>query len=481
MSERTKRLAFSFMKRNAPRRGPTSSDAWNDCFDEVVNDLASMQAEWNNNLLPLFEALPNGTDDTTVDAWANGIDGNNIYVDASLTSSSAVLTYFDVGLNRPLTIAEALDDVYDRLVTEVATLSATISTGSTSSGGLTAAQKTSIGDHIFDSAVTSSSSSLDGKSENNRLNVLQLAKDLYGATYSLGNDGAADLTNSVADMVDALLALHNGNWSDDVTLSHSGISLSLTQTDIAQSASYNDAYGGSPSTLQDDLNQIRTRLKTIAGTTAWSTALPALYTGGADSIKDLLDATKGSGTKTSTNPWGYQYDNIDGLVTRLNAVRDFCGMGSLTDGTPLYSGQRFITNGQPLEFGISKLDQELYDHMLDGHVSLPTSEHWADSVQVEVGTRIKDADLQDMLEWAATPGTMTTGEQFRRYETGFVGSGLLVTHNRDSHPQVQLIQINPSVTISGQCPYMVNHTSNNAFQVIVTSGVLTSGVVVALW
>ncbi len=357
MSERTKRFAFSFMKRNAPRRGPTSSDAWNDSFDEVANDLASVQAEWNNNLLPVFEGLPDGTVDVNVDAWANGIDGNNLFVDSTLTNSSAVLTYFDVGLNRPVTIKEAIDDVYDRIVAEVATLTTSISAASS---GLTAAQKTAIGDNIFNSLSTSTSSSLDGKSENNRLNTLQLAKDLYGSTYNLGNDGVADLTNSVADMVDALLTLHNGNWSDDVTLSHTGISLSLAQTDIAQSSVYNDSYAGSPSSTQDDLNQVRATIKAIAGTTAWTTALPELYSSGPNSLKDLLDSTNGSGTKTSANPWGYQYDNIDGLVTRLNAVRDFCGMGSLTDGSPLYSGQNFISNGQPLEFAVSQLDQDLF-------------------------------------------------------------------------------------------------------------------------
>jgi hypothetical protein len=435
--------------------------------------------EWNNTIIPLLETLPAGEDDTLVDAWKTGIDGRTLYVDSTLVSNSAVLTYFDAGKDRPVTIKEALDDVYDRLIAEVATLTTSIADNSS---GLTTTQQAAIGSHIFDLTATSSSTSLDGKSENNRLNILQLAKDLYGAGYGLGNDGVEDLTNSVYTMVDALLALHNGNWSDDVAIDHSGVVFSITQAGVPQSATYDDSYAGSPSTTQDDLNQVRTRLKTIAGTTAWTTALPALYTGGADSVKDLLDSTKGSGTKTSTNPWGYQYDNIDGLVTRMNAIRDFTGMGSLTDGTPLYSGQRFITNGQPLEFGVSKLDEELYAHMLDGHVSLPDSEHWADSIQVEVSTRIKNADLQDVLDWAVTPSAMTTGEQFRRYECGFVGSGLTVTHNRASIPQVQLMQINPPPTMSGgPCPYAIQHTSMNAFDVILLSGVITSGVVVALW
>ena len=479
MSTRTKRFAFSLVKRNAPRRGPTSSDSWNDSFDELATDLSSVQAEWNNTLIPLLASLPAGEDDTLVDAWKTGIDGTTVYVDSTLTSNSAVQTYFDVGKDRPVTLKEAFDDVYDRIIAEVATLTTSIANNSS---GLTTAQQAAIGANIFDATATSASTSLDGKSENNRLNIIQLAKDLYGAGYGLGNDGNADLANSVFAMVDALLELHNGNWADDIALSHSGVGVGLAQADIAQSATYNDSYVGSPSSTEDDLNQIRTRIKTIAGTTAWGTALPALYTGGPDSLKDLLDSTAGTGTKTSTNPWGYEYDDIDGLVTRLNAVRDFCGMGSLTDGSPLYSGQRFITNGQPLEFGVSKLDEELYAHMLDGHVSLPTSEHWADSIQVETGTRIKDPDLQDMLEWASTPSAMTTGEQFRRYETGFVGSGLTVTHNRASIPQVQLMQITPPPTMSGgPCPYAINHTSMNAFDVILLSGAITSGVVVALW
>lgn len=493
MSERTKRLSFSTMKRNAPRRGPTSSDSWNDTFDEVIYDLSSIQNEWNNRLLVLTDSLPDGTDDSNVDAWKKGLDGTAIYVDSSLTNTSLVQTFFDTALNRPVTIKEALEDIYDEISSQVTLINTTIAENMY---GLTTAQKASIGAHIFDSTQSSSSTSIDGKSEACRLNLIQVARDVYGSSYSLDGDGAANLTNSVYAMVDALLELHNGNWDDDITLSHTGTGIASAQTDVDPSVTYDDAYAGTPGDLQDDLNQIRTQIKTIGGTTTWITALSSLYAGGANSLEDLLASTYGSGTKTSSNPWGYTYSNVEGLTTILSAVRDFIGQGSYTDGSPLYSGQRFITNGQPLEFACSKLDQELYDHMLDGHLALPVSEHWADSIQVETATRVPHADLQDLIEWQCVPGTMTTGEQFRRYEEGFSGASKTITHNRGSYPVVQLVQIDPPISLSGMFPYEVRFTSVNAFSVVVPSGVTTvsgfqtivssdtvmiSGVVVALW
>jgi len=219
LSQRTKRLSFSTMKRNAPRRGPTSSDKWNDTFDEIVNDLASLQSEWNNRLLPLTDALPDGSVDSNVDAWKTGLDGTAIFVDHTLTNSSLIKTFFNVALNRPVTVEEALVDVYSEISSQVALLNTTIAENVT---GLSSTQKSQIGIHIFDSSQASSASSLDGKSESNRLNLIQLAKDVYGSTYTLNGDGNTNLLNSVKAMVNALLQLHNGNWDDNITVSHTG-------------------------------------------------------------------------------------------------------------------------------------------------------------------------------------------------------------------------------------------------------------------
>jgi hypothetical protein len=387
LSDRIKRLNISAVKRNAPKRGPTSSDNYNDSFDEIVNDLAGLQSEWNNKLLPLSETIPNGDDDTTVDAFTNGLDGKTLYVDSSVDSSSTEQTYYNSPKIRPSTIKEAFDALYLELAAEVESLTTQISEASS---GLTTAQKEEIGINIFDSTQTSSATSLDGKSESSRLNVIQLAKDLYGGTYTLAGTGNSTLVNSVRDMVNTLLTLHNGSWDTDITLSHTGIA--SAQTAVASSSTYNDSYAGSPTTTEDDLNQVRTRIKTVTGTVTWTTSLSALYAGGPDSIEELMTSTQGTGTKTVTNPWGYNYTDIDGLSTQLS-------------------------------------------------------------------------NLQNNY----------------RYETGFTGVSMTINHGKGMYPIVDLVQIDPVVTLSGECPFTVNHTSLNAFTLALTSGVVVSGVVVALF
>lgn len=436
-------LFISLEKRNAPKRGPTSSYAWNDIFDEIITDLGNIQTEWNDHILPVFNGLPDGTDDTSIDAYINGLDGKNVYVDATVVSTSPILTYFNSTKLRPSTIKEALDDLYTKIETEIDTINTRIDTASL---GLTTVQKERIGSNIFDSGTISSSSSLDGKSENNRLNLLQLAKDLYDQSLaSLDNDGAANLSYSVADMVGQLLLIHGGTWNTDPSgINHSGVASTSLQADIGPSLSQSDTYVGTPSTTTDDLNQLRTAIKRLAGTATWTTALTSLYTGGADSLQDLFVSTSGTGTKTSTNPWGYNYSDIDGLITKLETIRDFIGQDSISDATPTYSGDHFITDGDSLETAISELDNTLY--------------------------------------WAATPGETLSGNEFRRLESGFSGNNLVVTHNKGSYPLVQLVQIDPTVTTSGQYAYTVEHTSDNDFTVTLAGGVIIpSGLIIAIW
>lgn len=374
MSTRPTQLSFNFTRRIAPRRGPAPSDTWNDSIDEISAAFASIQRQWNTYFLPLLDTVPNGDLDTNVDAFKTGLDGSTLYLDEDADGTS---DYYNLSRARPSTVKEALDDIYAYISTEIGTVNDAIADVS---NGLTSAQKAAIGSHIFDASLTSSSSSLDGKSETGRLNILQLAKDMYGSTFALDGDGVANLTNSIADMVDALLELHGGNWSDDATVSHASIT-AATQLTVGNSATYDDAYAGTPANTEDDLNQIRTQLKKVGGGTNWTSAPTALYAGGPDSLEDLLTATQGSGTKTSSNPFGYRFNDID-------------------------------------------------DH---------------------------------------------------RYQEAFSGITKTITHNRAAYPVVDIIQLDPAVTLSGEVPFTVNHTSTNAFTVTITSGVLVDGYILAIW
>jgi hypothetical protein len=448
MSDKIRRFDPAIQRRPAAFRGPRQSEDWTDSWDEIINDLQELSNQWNLGILPLVSTLPDGDDDSSVNVFVNGLDARTCYVDSSVTSSSDPSTYYHSSSDRPKTIYEALGDIYDYMDDVAEDLQADLAT-IVVSAALTTEQKARIGMNIFDSTQSSDSTSLDGKSERNRLNLIQVGTDLYGATFSLDNDGTGNLTNTVKDMVDALLSIHGGNWDDDISLIHSGIV--VTQTSVGPSATVNDSFAGATTTLQDDLNQIRTRIKAVAGGATWTTTLPALYVGGASDVKTLLDSTAGSAAKSATNPWGYHYDDVNGLETVLDAIQTFTGQDTHTDDTPDYTSTTYVANGDPLESSISRCDE--------------------------------------ILTWAADPTVVFSGEHFRRLESAIIGSAVTVTHNNNSWPQVEVIQITPSVTVSGHLPYYVQHSSLDEFNLvfvdrnngIVPSGVIQSGIVLSLW
>jgi len=441
-----RRLDISLTRRPASYRGPRSSEDWTDTFDELIRDLVELGSQWNTGIIKLFATLPDGEDDSTVDAFTNGIDGRTIYVDSSLTSSSIVTTYWHDIKERPKTLKEAFEDIYSYLSEQITNIQADLVSAS---GGLTTDQKSAIGANIFDASSSSSSSSLDGKSENNRLNIIQVAGDVYGTSYALDNDGMPNLTYSIQQMLGAVLDAHGGNWADDITLTHSGIT--VTQSSIDPSTVQDDNFVGIPGDTEDDLNQIRTQIKTYGGGASWQTVMPVLYGGGADSLRDLLNDTKGSTAKSATNPWGYQYDDIGGLITILDALKSFTGQDNYTDGSPDYPSTQYIANGDSLEDSIGVLDE--------------------------------------VIDWAATPAMMRSGEHFRRLETALMSSGITVTHNRASWPQVEIIQISPDPLVSGLLPFIVKHNSLNEFELrlvdrndfVTPSGIISSGIVLSCW
>jgi len=417
-----KNLNFSFYKRNAPRSGPTSSDKWNDSFEEIKNDLANLSNEWNQKLIKTLAGLPVGDSDSSINAVANGLDGANLWVNRDADSSS---TYYDTTNARPLSVEEALDAIHTLITNTTEDLQDYIAEHA---AALSSAEEAAIGAHIFDASQTSSSTSLDGKSETNRLNINQLARDVYGSVTLNGN-GNAVLNNSLLAMVDALLEIHNGNWDDDITVDHSGVSISVSQTGINSSAPGDDSFAGAPTNLEEDLDQIRTLLKTIKGTLTWQTALSALYAGGPDSLEDLFTSTAGTGVKAAGNPWGYDLVDLDGLATGLDSLPTQLTGSGLPDGVP------------------------------DGIAA------------------------QDMFEWMVDASTTIDGQYFRRMETGVEGPGpYVVYHGRGSYPVVQLVQLSPTVTVSGQFDYTIEHDNTNQFTVEFSEvRSLASGVIISVW
>jgi len=116
VTDRIEEITISFMVRNMPASGPTSSEKMNDLIDEIGNDFVSFSAQWNSRLVPLVLALPYGEGSADVDAFLNGLDGKNVYVDQNATTS-VNSSYFNSTSSRPNTVFEQLEDLYSSLRT----------------------------------------------------------------------------------------------------------------------------------------------------------------------------------------------------------------------------------------------------------------------------------------------------------------------------------------------------------------------------
>lgn len=474
------RIVTNVRPRAASTRGPSSSADWNDLFQAAATDLSNITNQWNRLVVPLSGSIPDGLTDPAVDAFKFGLDGRHLYVDSTADGIVAAnIAYWNTVKSRPNTVYEQFIDIY-RAIDE--TLIESQSSLAAISSGLTLEQKQKIGINIFDSSQSSSSTSIDGRSKNNQLNITQLAADLYGPTGTVDNDGSANLANSVKAMVDALLELHNGNWDNDITLSHDGAITNILQANVLNSSVYNDSYAGSPTSTQDDLNQVRTRIKAIAGTAAWLTAIVEGRAGGPTGLQGVINET-GSGTKTASNPWGYSYTNIDGLETRINATNTYTGQTSQIDSSPDYTSNNYLQDGWRLVEGISRVDSGIATTMTAHKkgtwpVVPPAGEHYDGSIYLDWWNESKS--LRDFQEYAIKPSTTITysGMQFRRLETWIPPNTtvLTVNHNRASYPINQTIFFPPSSGVL----YSIEHTTNNQF---VFSGVsyVQSGVIISLW
>ena len=117
MAEKLENIQILFQKRNARKRGPTSSDQFNDLLDEIAHDLTEINNRINNSLVPLTATLDDGTlgiSGNQIDAFTNGLDGSTMFV-LSSASSSTDTQFWNISAERPNTIKEQFDDIYSEL------------------------------------------------------------------------------------------------------------------------------------------------------------------------------------------------------------------------------------------------------------------------------------------------------------------------------------------------------------------------------
>lgn len=424
---RPSKLIVSTVSRSAAARGPTSSSAWNDTFEEIVSDFIKVFKQWNETVVPLAATLP-------IDAFSLGLSGKTCYVDPDASSSVAgTARYYNTTKKRPNTLKEQIDDTYR--VNDAAILKFQSELAAVTNG-LTETQKAAIGMRIFDANRASSATSLDGRTRLAELNLTQVAKDLYGSPPNLDGDGNPNLANSIKAMLTNLLALHNGTWDTDIALSHAGVIGSLLQTQVQSTSAFNDAdpFTGSSAHLEQDLNRIRTRIRSILGTTSWITNITEPFaSSGATSLQGVVNL-KGTAARSTNNPWGYFWTDIGGLEARILATNKFVGQNNPTDESPVYSSTFYVTQNTNLEVAVSALDQALRD-------------------------------------------VSVAGQQLRRLETTLVAGQQVVTvnHNRNQYPITQAIFFDAGMH------YSITHTSPNSFTFSGQFPVVNSGLIIALW
>lgn len=353
-----KNITPSLIKRVAPYRGPRSSDSWNDTIDEIATDIASITLQWNTEIVPLLAGLPDGTVDANLNAFTNGLDGAQLYVDQNATVNSDNGEYWDITNGRPTTTKETFDSIRAVIDENFATLTALVAD---STGGLTQEQKNAIGLEIFADDFVFSGVSIYTRGFTNQYNIQQLATDIYGGSVVPDGTGNPALTNSIKDMLGNLLLEHNGSWSGDAVVSHSitnsdiGANANITQTKIDHSLAYDDSYAGVVGNLEDDFNKVRTILKAIKGSTGWDVAVSPGYSGGPITMLDHF-ADHGTGVATATNPHGYKLEDID----QTNFLREFTGQDTSSQNAPIYlSFNAISTQGVPLETALNDIDDEI--------------------------------------------------------------------------------------------------------------------------
>ena len=363
-----KKITLSFKKRTASERGISRSNLINDLINEVSHDLINLSREWNSIAYPIFGSLPQGASDTrwdldsTLNPVVNGLDGTQMFMDNNANSTLDDGRYYNSTNERPKTlkeIAEALQSNINEINEAVQLIE--ILGGE----GLTEEQKAKIGLNIFNPFQASASDSIDGRSKRNEFNVIQLAKDIYGATFALDGNGEPNLSNSMRDMLDALLELHDGDFDNDITLQHQInnddiiAGADIEQTKVDQSASYVVLNrSASVDTLEDDLNRLRYEVGILRGNNNWEADFSGIpYAGAPISLKGHVEDV-GTGIPSAINPHGLAPADI-GLTTILSAVVTFTGMDNDTDSTPDYTSNNYININDPLETALGKLDTAL--------------------------------------------------------------------------------------------------------------------------
>ena len=351
-------------------RGQISASELNSSIDSISTNINQQWRLWSIYIRPILDSLPSGIRDQRwrtgvglpekIDALRYGIQGTTLFVFNDATSTNAYGRYWDSTSERPITIAEAFEDVWEAI--------SDIETVSTSSGTYDdTALWYAVGNRYQSSSLASASSSLDARTSVLESSIAQLSNDIYGASAGYGpyNFGVP-LVYSLAENIDALLKLHNvtSGWQADPSgANHTGLGGGAT-TELAYTAikpSPSEALSqnrlGTNETLYNDMLRARYEIAQIKGTTYFyeDPTDPVTSSSLSGGLKTHMDYA-GSGSQTASNPHAITTAET-GANTYFGYVAAFIGMGDYTTNeTPTYSSTNYVSDATSLETAIGALD-----------------------------------------------------------------------------------------------------------------------------
>ena len=348
-----------------PSNGAISSSDLSAFSRSVSQGFQRVKSDWRSYIWPILNSLPSGNMDTRwstalgkglsskIDCFSYGIQGSTLFVFNDASSTKADGRYWHSTDLRPKTIAEKFEDLYQEISEIETDLSAS---SDVDLDPLWAA----IGEPYREGSYVSGVGSLDTRCGTLETYIAQLESDIYDPSsypaYGLG----APLPYSIAEMLDALLQLHNGTgWGGDPSgISHSAISVAAHTHTFAEvlpppASSLTQARVGPYTSLENEVLRIRYEIQATRGSASWYTDVNNPW-GGAASLGTHI-AYVGTGTASTSNPHAVHY-NDTGAGAVFNAMRSFTGMSSNSDSAPTYSSVNYVTQGTSLESAIGQLD-----------------------------------------------------------------------------------------------------------------------------
>lgn len=194
----------------APERGQLSASQFKTSIDSISTNINQQWSLWNTHIRPILDSLPSGRRDERwrsgkglpekIDALSYGIQGTTLFVFNDANATNAYGRYWDTTDERPKTLAEAMEDIWQAIA------DIEVGTGTSSSSGDLAPLWSAIGNSYNGGADASGSLGY-------RVGVVEgqltnLDHDLYSTDAGLGFGGSGWPTHGAAEFIHYLAVLH---------------------------------------------------------------------------------------------------------------------------------------------------------------------------------------------------------------------------------------------------------------------------------